>query len=67
MLARAEPDPKLQKEYLDLARRWDELAHSYETADSIIGAKGTVPDDLPLNFHPAAIRASAVVTPFGAV
>jgi hypothetical protein len=44
MLARAEPDPKLQKEYLDLARRWDELAHSYETADSIIGAKGTVPE-----------------------
>ena len=23
--------------------------------------------DLPLNFHPAAIRASAVDTPFGAV
>jgi hypothetical protein len=23
--------------------------------------------DLPLNFHPAAIRASANVTPFGAV
>jgi hypothetical protein len=23
--------------------------------------------DLPLNFHPAAIRASAKVTPFGAV
>jgi uncharacterized membrane protein len=25
------------------------------------------PSDLPLNFHPAAIRASANVTPFGAV
>ena len=24
-------------------------------------------DDLPLNFHPAAVRASANVTPFGAV
>ncbi len=23
--------------------------------------------DLPLNFHPAAIRASAIDTPFGAV
>ncbi len=26
-----------------------------------------IPFDLPLNFHPAAIRASAVDTPFGAV
>jgi hypothetical protein len=26
-----------------------------------------VADDLPLNFHPAAVRASADVTPFGAV
>jgi hypothetical protein len=24
-------------------------------------------DDLPLNFHPAAVRASANVTPFGAM
>jgi len=30
-----------------------------------LGAGGTA--DLPLNFHPAAIRASAVDTPFGAV
>ena len=26
-----------------------------------------LPDDLPLNSHPAAVRASAVDTPFGAV
>jgi hypothetical protein len=31
--------------------------------DNNIGA----PSDLPLNFHPAAIRASAVDTPIGAV
>jgi hypothetical protein len=30
------------------------------------GAK-LVADDLPLNFHPAAFRASTNVTPFGAV
>ncbi len=30
-------------------------------------AVSSSPTDLPLNFHPAAIRASAVDTPFGAV
>ncbi len=29
-------------------------------------ATNRIPDDLPLKFHPVAIRVSADVTPFGA-
>jgi transposase InsO family protein len=40
---------------------------AYEVLTAYWPAPGLVDTDLPRNFHPAAIRASAVDTPFGAV
>jgi hypothetical protein len=43
-----------------------EIKHSQTVRDTSMLIKFRLAD-LPLNFHPAAIRASANVTPFGAV
>ena len=53
--------------------RWSTLlvkavaALVFVTAASLVLLMWLTPADLPLNFHPMAIRASAVVAPFGAV
>ena len=54
----------LRPVYLSKAR-----AYVIETASPgyTMTLQGAEVADLPLNFHPAAIRASANVTPFGAV
>ena len=38
-----------------------------EQTTKLTAAQNSMVTDLPLNFHPAAVRASANVTPFGAV
>jgi hypothetical protein len=47
-------------------RRAIEVAKN-KGCDAIAFPEYSVPSDLPLNFHPAAIRVSAVDTPFGVV
>ena len=46
------------------------IANLYGSSDNLAWVwvhEKQLTDDLPLNFHPVAIRASAVVRPFGAV
>ena len=49
------------------ARQYHLCLIAFLDCPSFLTVMTSIPIDLPLNFHPAAVRASANVTPFGAV